>query len=179
MKGKVTTGTAWVFGDNVLNDGGVAPHDAARKSIFNEQELAKTCMAAIDPEFPNKAKKDDFIVAGKNFGKGQLHIQGPLSLKGLGVNLITESMTRSFFRLAIGAGVPILPFVSDVTAKIGDGDRLEVDFSRGLIRNLTRGTEIVAKPLPSFLLSFIEAGGEREWLRQNHDSAARRSIETA
>lgn len=160
----VMVGRAWVFGDDVHNDSGITSIEATRNAIFDPAVLAKTCMAGVRPEFPAQAKPGDLIVAGKQFGKGQLHVQGPLSIKGSGVGLLCESMTRSFFRLSVSAGLKMLPFVPDLTANVGDGDRLEVDFRAGTIRNLTRGVSLTAEPLPGFLWEFIDAGGEREWL---------------
>jgi 3-isopropylmalate/(R)-2-methylmalate dehydratase small subunit len=161
-------GRAWKFGDNVLNDGGITTLELTRLGVFDPTELGRSCMAGIDPEFPKKAKPGDFIVAGKQFGKGQLHVQGPLGVKGLGVGLITESMTRNFFRLAVSAGVQMLPFVPGASTEIGEGDALDVDFRTGEIRNLTRGTSLRAAPLPDFLWEFIDAGGEKEWLGRKY-----------
>lgn len=160
----ITIGRAWKFGDGVLNDGGITALEATRKGIFDPEELAAYCMAGIDPDFPKKAKAGDVIVAGKSFGKGQLHIQGPLGIKGMGVGIICQSMTRNFFRLSVSAGVKMLPFVPDIGAQIDDGDELEVSFRQGRIRNRTRGTEIRTAPLPEFLWQFMDAGGERAWL---------------
>ncbi len=160
----IAVGRAWTFGDGVLNDGGITTLEATRKGIFDPAELAASCMAGIDPDFPKKATAGDFIVAGKSFGKGQLHVQGPLAIKGLGVGLLCESMTRSFFRLSVSAGVRMLPFVPDILSQVGDGDTLEVRFREGVIRNRTRGTEIRTAPLPDFLWQFMDAGGERAWL---------------
>jgi 3-isopropylmalate dehydratase small subunit len=165
MKGK-----AWTFGHNVLNDGGVTTLEMTRLGIFEPAELARSCMAAIDRDFPKKVRLGDFIVAGKQFGKGQLHVQGPLAVKGLGVGLITESMTRNFFRLAVSAGVQMLPFVPTALDDIGEGDELDVDFRGGVIANLTRATTIRASAMPDFLWEFIDAGGEKEWLARTYGS---------
>lgn len=167
------TGRAWMFGDNVLNDGGITTLEATKRGDFDPASLAKECMTGIDPEFPKKAKAGDFIVGGKQFGKGQLHVQGPLGIKGLGVGLISESMPRNFFRLAISAGVRALPFVPNATSQISAGDMLEVNFREGTIRNHTRGTTIKAEPLPPFLWEFIQAGGEREWLSKQYGTGRR------
>lgn len=160
----IMRGRAWKFGDGVLNDSEVTTIETTREGIFDPAVLAGYCMAGIDPDFPKKAKPGDLIVAGNSFGKGQLHVQGPLGIKGLGLGLVCQSMTRSFFRLSVSAGIMMLPFVPDLSAHVEDGDSLEVDFRRGVVRNLTRDTELQAEPMPDFLWEFIEAGGERAWL---------------
>ena len=40
-----------------------------------------------------------------------------------------------------------------------DGDTLEVDLSKGLIKNLTKGAEFKAKPYPGFMAEIIADGG--------------------
>ena len=157
-------GRVWKFGDNVLNDGQVTSVDMLRAGIFDPQVLAKSCMTGIDPDFPEKARAGDIIVAGKNFGKGQNHITGPLAIKGLGLGVITESMTRPFFRQAVVAGLMMLPFVAAIRAHVEEGDVVSVDFASGLIRNLTSGCDLQAEPMPDLMIEFLQAGGEREWL---------------
>ena len=161
-------GRCWKFGDDILNDGGISSLELVRAGIFDPKELAKACMQGVDPEFPSKARAGDILVAGQNFGKGQLHVQGPLSIKGMGLGLVTESMPRSFFRLAVAAGVLMLPFTAGITGQVNDGDDLEIDFGTGLIRNHTTGATVQGQPLPEALLDIVAAGGERAWLAKNY-----------
>jgi 3-isopropylmalate dehydratase small subunit len=169
----VMTGRAWKFGDNILNDGEIMSLEMTKLGVFEPEKLAAHCMVGLDPEFPKKARPGDIIVAGKQFGKGQLHVQGPLGIKGLGVGLISSSMTRNFFRLAVSAGMSMLPFVPAAEEGIDDGDRLEVDFRSGVIANKTRGTEIRTKPLPDFLWEFMQVGGEKNWIAMNYGNRAK------
>ena len=52
-----------------------------------------------------------------------------------------------------------LEAVTGGTIAIGDGDRLEIDYVAGRIRNLTRGDEHRVTPLPDFLLEIVRDGG--------------------
>lgn len=158
-------GRAWKFGDDVLNDGGVVPGEVIRKLIVDPKILATHCMAHLNPKFPQESRPGDVIFGGRHFGKGQMHVTGPLSIKGSGVDLVTESMTRGFFRLCVTAGVPMIPFAPGVLAMISDGDSVDVDFHTGRIANLTTGQVLEAPPLPPFLWEVIDAGGERAWLK--------------
>lgn len=152
-------GTAWVFGDDVPNDGGLMALRFVREQQYDPKLLAPHCLAEVDPSFAGKVKPGDFVVGGRNFAYGNFHVQGFLGLRGLGVGLLAGTMTRGAYRTAINAGVPLLTPVDGVTAAIATGDRLEVDFLSGRIRNVTNGRELQAEPLPDILRDIVEAGG--------------------
>ena len=158
-------GRAWTFGNDVLNDGGVVPGEMLRKLIVDPKVLATGCMVQLNPRFPQESRPGDVIFGGSHFGKGQMHVTGPLAIKGSGAGLVTESMTRGFFRLCVTAAVPMIPFAPGVLAMVADGDPVEVDFHSGRITNTATGKVMEAKPLPPFLWEMIDAGGEREWLK--------------
>ena len=43
--------------------------------------------------------------------------------------------------------------------KISNGDEIEIDYEKGVIKNKTAGTDIEFRPLPDFALDIIKAGG--------------------
>lgn len=168
----VFTGRAWTFGDSVPNDGGITTIETTRRGMFDPVELGPYCMTEIDPDFPKKAGPGDIIVGGAMFGTGQLHVQGPLGIRGLGLGVICSAMTRGFFHLSVAAGLRMLPYCGEeIIGSISSGDRLNVDFTTGRIENLTRGQVHQTDPLPPFLLDVIDAGGERAWLARKRKSA--------
>src|SRR3546814_1465646 len=73
-------------------------------------------------------------------------------------------MTRPFLRISASVGLHMLPFAKNIKELVNDGDRLEVDYRTGEVKNLTTGEAAVYKPLPDFLNAIIEAGGEMAWL---------------
>lgn len=156
MKGKV-----WKFGDRI-NDDFIVPV----KYLYAEpDELARHCMEKIDPDFPKKVNKGDFIVAGIAFGFGHPHWQSNIAIKSVGVAaVIAESFGRMFFRHSINLGLPVLQ-CKNITRKVNGGDELEVNFRTGHIKNLTTGDSIQTSPLPSFLMDTLEAGGLRNALK--------------
>lgn len=164
------TGRAWVFGHNVPNDAGIMTIEMTRLAVYDPPTLAKACMCGVDPEFPTKAKPGDFIVAGRNFGRGQLHVQGPISISALGLGLLTESISRSFFRLSVAVGVKMVPFCPGILDAVHDGDEIEVDFATGRVLNKTSGKAVQFEPLPPFLLDILGAGGEKAWLKSQGPS---------
>jgi 3-isopropylmalate/(R)-2-methylmalate dehydratase small subunit len=124
----------------------------------DKNELAKYAMAGIDPEFPQKVKEKDVIVAGKNFGCGSSREQAPIALKYAGVEcILAESFARIFFRNAINIGLPVLE-CEGVSKAINEGDELHIDLKAGTVHDSTLGIELRGQPLPDFLLEIIERG---------------------
>lgn len=154
-------GRAFVFGDNVDTDV-LAPGHLMK---LPPGELAKHCLAAIDPSFAHAAQPGDFVVAGRNFGLGSSREQAAVSLKLLGVKaVLAPSFARIFFRNAINLGLPALVFERAESVK--SGDELDLDLATGLLRNKTQGATHQLKALPPELLKVIEAGGLMEMLKR-------------
>lgn len=160
IKGKV-----WVFGNNIIADT-ATKHGPEVRALKKPEELAKFCMVGYDPEFPQKVRKGDIIVAGKNFACGHLHPQFNLSLKGVGIGaVVAESFSRRFFRDGLNEGISLLE-VKDITRKVRQGDELEISFEEGIINNLTTGETIQAIPIPKFLIEMVEEGGLVPYLKK-------------
>ena len=156
-------GTAYKFEDNVDTDQIIS---AKYLVTTDPQELAKHCMEIADPEFPNKAKPGDILVAGSNFGCGSSREHAPLAIKGLGLGVvIAESFARIFFRNCINIGMPILE-CPEAARDAKSGDRLEVDLDQGEIRNVTKGKSYKATPFPPFMQQIIQAGGLMPYVKK-------------
>jgi 3-isopropylmalate/(R)-2-methylmalate dehydratase small subunit len=151
-------GRAWLFGDDIPNDEGIMPLRLVRQQEYDAAELAKYCFEQVNAEFAPKAKARDFVVAGRNFGYGNPHIQGFLGLKGMGVCVLAESMSRGPMRACVNAGVPVL-VMPGVTKFAREGDELEVDFLTGVLVNKTRGEELRGEPLAEVMREIVECGG--------------------
>ena len=135
-------------------------------NVSDPDELAKHCMEDIDKDFLKKVKPGDIIMATTNFGCGSSREHAPLSIKAAGVScVIARSFARIFFRNAINIGLPLLE--SDKAVEHTEsGDTLEIDLSRGSIKNLTRGMTFTAKPYPDFMAELIAAGGLIEYTKE-------------
>jgi len=158
----ILKGKAWKFGDDISTDHITPGRYFHLRS--NIQELAKHIMEDADPEFPKKFRPGDFIVAGKNFGMGSSREHAPLALKVAGVSaVLAKSFARIFYRNAINVGLPVL-IVS--TERIESGDELEVDLANGIVRDLTKGFELKAKPLPDIMLRILKEGGLIEFVKR-------------
>ncbi len=157
-------GRVWKFGEN-LNTDEIIP---ARFNItIDERELAAKAFCEIRPDFAPQVQPGDVIVAGGNFGCGSSREHAAVAIRGTGVQcVIASSFARIFFRNAINIGLPILECPQ--ATEIEEGDEVEVDLSRGEIRNLTQGKVYHANPLPEFVLKIVRAGGLVRFLR-DHD----------
>ncbi|MFA5629545.1 MAG: 3-isopropylmalate dehydratase small subunit [Dehalococcoidales bacterium] len=160
MKGK-----AFKFGDNISTDHIVPGRLAHLRS--NLPELAKHVLEDADPTFASRVKEGDFVVGGNNFGLGSSREHAPLVIKMSGVSaVLAKSVARIFFRNAINRGLPVL--ICD-TDKIDDGDELEVDLKRGIIKDLTNGAELTFNKIPDAMLSILEEGGLMPYIKKYGD----------
>ena len=161
-------GRAWIFGDILDVDFDICPIEATKGEgrPKTEEGWGKYCMINLDPEFPNKVKKGDFIIAGKNMGYGHDHESGPLAIKACGISaVICESTNRNFLRNTIHVGVPVIE-LPGIKSKVKQGDELEVNIKAGTIVNLSTGEKMSFAPYPDFLLEILEAGGLYPLLRE-------------
>ena len=165
----VMKGRCWKFGDNLSTDAAVLPWPLTMKS-HEPKVLKDYVMTGVDPEFPQKARPGDIIVAGKNFGHGNPHVWGYQAMRELGLGLVVEFMARGGLRNAVAAGVPVIPAAEGITGKVNQGDELEVNFTTGEIKNLTTGELIKTDPLPEAVVEIIESGGQLGYLKKKAES---------
>ncbi|HUS78037.1 MAG TPA: 3-isopropylmalate dehydratase small subunit, partial [Patescibacteria group bacterium] len=120
---------------------------------------ATHAMEGIDPDFPEKMKQEDIVVAGDNFGCGSSMEHAPIALKAAGVGaVVASSFARIFYRNAINLGIPVIESRA-VIEDIDQGDELEIDLIKGKVRNITKGKDYEIKPLPGFLMEILDQGG--------------------
>ncbi|MBE0448125.1 MAG: 3-isopropylmalate dehydratase small subunit [Actinobacteria bacterium] len=156
-------GSAWKFGRDIDTDA-IIPARYLKTS--DPAELGKHCMEDADPEFINRAKKGDVIVAGENFGCGSSREHAPISIKAVGIScVIAKSFARIFYRNAINTGLPILESAEAVDG-ITTSDEIQVDTDKGEITNLTTGKVYYAKPFPGFINDIIQQGGLINYMRE-------------
>ena len=145
------SGRVWKFGDNIDTDV-IIPGKYLRTTDMSV--FAAHVMEGINPQFSQKVKKGDIIVAGKNFGCGSSREQAPLALKHAGIScIVARSFARIFFRNAINVGLPIMEAGIDCE----EGDTVEIDLEKGLVKN--RNQAYAGTKLPDFLLDILIDGG--------------------
>jgi 3-isopropylmalate/(R)-2-methylmalate dehydratase small subunit len=147
-------GRAHKFGDDVNTDE-ILP--GRYLSTSDPAELARHAMEDTDPEFVNRVRPGDFIVAGKNFGCGSSREHAPIALKAAGLSgVIAVSFARIFYRNAFNMGLPIF---EAAVAEIKAGDEVSVDLDTGVITDHTTGKSYSSQPLPPFMQELLADGG--------------------
>ncbi len=151
------------YGDNVDTDV-IIP--ARYLNSSNPEELAKKCMEDIDKEFVHRVKKGDIMVANKNFGCGSSREHAPIAIKASGIScVIAETFARIFYRNAINIGLPIIE-CPEAARAIEAGDEVEIDFDKGIIYDITKGTQYVGQAFPEFMQNIIKAEGLINYINQ-------------
>ncbi len=153
----------WMLGDNVNTDV-IIP---GRYNVTTDRaQLAHYCLCEVLPEFAQQVRAGDVVMAGHNFGCGSSREHAPAALQACGISaVIARSFARIFYRNAVNIGLPVL--VCDEAAPASaDGQEIEVDFTSGLIRNLTSAQTFATEPLSPFVARIVAAGGIIAYIRQ-------------
>ena len=144
------------YGDNIDTDV-IIP--ARYLNTSDHKELAAHCMEDLDKTFVTRVKPGDIIAAGANFGCGSSREHAPIAIKASGVSLvIAESFARIFYRNAINIGLAIVE-CPEAAKALAEGDIVEADMDKGIIKNVTSGREYKAAPFPGFIQKIIAGGG--------------------
>lgn len=149
-------GRCWMLGDDVSSDELIS---ARHVFDYDPEVLRRHLLAGFKPELATEARPGDILFAGRRFAHGSQHTHPFIAMKAMGLGLVATTLLRPPFRLAIYSGVPLLEISQDILNLFNDGDRVQVDFRSGVLRNLTRGHDAQTSPLPDFLLQIVEAGG--------------------
>jgi 3-isopropylmalate/(R)-2-methylmalate dehydratase small subunit len=148
-------GNVWKYGDNINTDV-IFPGKYTYQKMEPE-EMAKHALEDLDPQFVNKVKEGDILVAGKNFGMGSSREQAAVAIKYAGIRvIIARSFSRIYFRNAINAGMPAIKSGEAVEA-IENGDTITVDMEKGEIIT-PRGT-FSFPPYPQTVMDILDNNG--------------------
>ncbi len=154
-------GNVQKLGDSVDTDTMVA---GRYLSLLNPADIAKHIFEEVDPGFVGRVRPGDVIVAGRNFGCGSGREQAPFGLKALGIScIIAASFSRTFYRMAIDLGLPII-ISPQVAAAARQGQSIRVDTVSGRVE--LDGQTFQAEPLPAFIQEIIDMGGVTDWVKR-------------
>ena len=161
-------GNVFKYGDHIDTDV-IIP--ARYLNTPSPDNLRQHCREGLDPDFTGRVRSGDLVVAGWNFGCGSSREHAPLALRYAGVScVIAASFARIFYRHAINIGLPILE-CPEAAMALQHGDRVQVVFDTGEIRNLTTGAVYQAEAFPSFIQDMIACGGRLAYLKSRQKEA--------
>jgi 3-isopropylmalate/(R)-2-methylmalate dehydratase small subunit len=151
------------LGDNINTDFIISGR--YKFSITDMKELSKHIMEDIDPDFPAKIiPGKSIIVAGNNFGMGSSREQAPLVIKESGITaILAKTFARIFYRNSFNIGLPLIEVDTD---KITEGELLDIDLDRGIVKNLSKNTQLEIKPLPVFMQGILREGGLVNYIKK-------------
>ena len=130
------------------------------------KELGAACMEGLTPGWVDRVKEGDIMVAGENFGCGSSREHAPLAILGAGMPVVVaHSFARIFYRNGFNMGLLLLE-VGDQIDGIDDGDELDIQVEEGVIRNVTKGSEIRFQPIPAFMQELLQGGGLIEYVKR-------------
>jgi len=146
---------AWIFPDNFDIDFIIGVENI---SVMDNEVLKSLVMKNYEPDFGEKVREGDIMVAGKSLGYGHPHPMAMRGMRGWGINtIIGESFYQTFYRGEIAAGSKI--FVSpDITKKVERWDVLYLDTDKPILLNKTKGTELALEPIGKYPLYIMENG---------------------
>ena len=152
------------FGDDINTDYIISGKHKFKSADM--EAMAVHAMEDVDPNYYEKAKHDGaFLVAGSNFGMGSSREQAPLVLIHSNTKaVLAKSFARIFYRNAINTGLPVVECDTDL---IDDGDELTVELESGVVKNVTKVTEIPFPPLPPVMAQLLADGGLAEHFKKH------------
>ena len=149
--------------DNLNTDQMFAGNLTYQVQSSDPEAIMPHLFEGFDPRFAREVSQGDIILGGENFGCGSSREHPSVGLVHAGVKgVIVKSVNRIFYRSAINQGLPVIVHPEPVEA-YRPGDRVEIDFTGGLISVGTK--EFRFEPLPEKLLSILEMKGLVNWIR--------------
>jgi len=153
--------TIWQFGDHVNTD--MLFPGKYTYTCSTAEEIIPHLLEDLDPEFAQKAKPGDILLAGKNFGCGSSREQPVLGLKALDISLVVESASRIFYRAAINQGLLLIECPEAVRA-YRKGDDVKIQPAKGQIQ--INKTIFGFPKFPPEICAIHKAGGLLNYTRQ-------------
>jgi 3-isopropylmalate/(R)-2-methylmalate dehydratase small subunit len=141
----------WKLGADIDTDA-LAPGAYMKHGI---DVIAQHCLEAVRPDFANKVRPGDVLVAGPNFGIGSSREQAAGVLVHLGIKaVVAPSFSGLFFRNAFNLGLLLLTCAK--AEQIKEAEVVTI-LAKGIER--ADGELLSCQPIPDFLMNMVKAGG--------------------
>lgn len=153
---KPIKGNAWVFGDHVNTDQ-IIP--TKYMLLTSKAEMARHTFETLEPDFYQRVKPGDIIVAGVNFGCGSAREQAVEVLKELKIGaVVASSFNMTFFRNSINLGIPAI-VCDGICGCIKNGDVLSIDIEAGVIEVAGSASSYKIEPFSDIVKDIIKCSG--------------------
>ncbi len=138
--------------------------------ITDIEEMGKYAFSNLEgwKDFPNKAKRGDILIVGKNFGAGSSRQQAVDCFMSLGISLIIgESFGAIYKRNVINSGLPLIEAPGIFESGLKTGDVIEVNLETG---EIFRDGKLIMKanPMSKVALEIYDHGSLLNLARE-HD----------
>lgn len=138
--------------------------------ITDIEELSALTMVAYEPDFRSKVRTGDLLIGGANFGYGHPHYPPMRAMRHLGIaGVIADSFSPGYWRGEISMGFPQV-HCPGILTMVERFDDIAVDWSAGLVRNLTQDRTLPFEPLSDADRHMLESGGLIGYLKQALDA---------
>lgn len=97
----------WRIGDDVLGEGGITPVDLSNDRVQDPDTLAARLFEDARPDLAAALSPGDWVLAGRNFAHGRLHIQPLMALQHKRITILAQSIAYHAYRRFVSMGVPI------------------------------------------------------------------------
>lgn len=152
-------GRVWKFGDNISADDGIIQYSQVPDlGTFDIPALKAMCFVILMPEFPERVRPGDVIVAGRNFGHHS-HPHACVAMRESGITaVLVESTDSAFIRKSLNVGLPLVT-CPGVSGLADTGDTVEADLAAGTVRNSGTGEALSFRPWAPRMVDIWRAGG--------------------
>ncbi|MEC9372607.1 MAG: aconitase family protein, partial [Planctomycetota bacterium] len=180
----VIEGRALYLPQDNLNTDGIYGKDVTYRDDITFDQQGQYAMLNYDPEFQQKAKDGDVIVAGRNFGTGSSREQAATALASRGIRLvIAASFSETYARNAYNNGFmciqcpELVDFLAEELAaavkkgeKTIEGPAIRVDFAGSVIECGGKSFDFPA--LSPVAQELVAAGGSENVVRKRLEAGA-------
>ncbi|MDQ7094867.1 3-isopropylmalate dehydratase small subunit [Desulfosporosinus sp. PR] len=158
-------GKCWVLGDDINTDQIISTRYMLLKS---KEEMSKYTLESVIPEFSKYVNVGDFIVAGKNFGRGSAREQAPEALKALKIGgIVAQSYSPIFFRNSVNIGIPTF-VCRNVTDYVEQDDLIEVNIFIDNLKIINKNIQLDIEKMPTIIKKIMDSGGLVNFYLQYH-----------
>ena len=126
-------------------------------NIQDPEQMRDHLFEGLDPALRSRLGEDTILVVRENFGCGSSREHVPQAMRASGIRcLVGRSFARIFYRNCLNLGL-LAVTCPEIEPEGLDGERVRIDTESGEVS--VGGRRFQARPLPSFVLDMVEAGG--------------------